>query len=128
MKSNIENHIDPDLQINYNILKGTVVLDMLLDYLKNLVAAPGYNDTYNVLVDIREGDFPDFFERMDEFIQFFLSSPKEINWRRKCAIVTANKQHAVISFWLKDKMEKLKFDLFVEVFSTEEAAVKWLTN
>lgn len=126
MKPNIDNIINHDHRINYHILKGVVELDLLLNYIKNLVPSPGYNDGYNILVDIREADMPDFFDRIDEFIQFFLNSPKEINWKRKCAIVTTNEKHAVISIWYKHKMEKLNFDLFIEVFSTEEAALDWL--
>lgn len=126
MESYLQNKVDRELQINSNILKGTVDVDLLLNYLKNLVKAPDYNETYNVLVDIREADMPDFYVRINEFIQFFCNTSNEINWNRKCAIITSNPQQVVLSKLLEYEMDKLSSYLKINVFSTKEAALYWL--
>ena len=126
MESHIQNKVDLELQINFNILKGTVGVDNVLNYLKNLVKAPDYHETYNVLVDVCEADMPDFYERINEFIQFFCNTSNEINWKRKCAILTSNPQQVVISKLLEYEMDKRCSELKINVFSTQEAALYWL--
>ena len=126
MKGYLENYINDELKINCNMLIGTIELDMLLEYLKNLVETNEYKDQYNVLVDIREAKMPDFLARMDEFINFFKSTSGAINWNRKCAILTSKTDDVVISELLRYRMENLHFHLRVQVFSTREAAFFWL--
>ena len=105
MKGYLENHINHELKINYNILIGAVDLNMLLEYLENLVESSEYKDNYNILVDIREAEMPDFLARMDEFINFFKASSGAINWSRKCAILTSKVDNVVISELLRYRME-----------------------
>ena len=125
-----EYKIDHDLKINYDIIKGDVDLNMVIQHEKFRISSEKFDENYNSLVDIRGASFINFMEDIGKFCDFLDSYTQQlnINMERKIALVTSSPSEVVNStifaLGLKQKGTSLKF----ESFSTEEAAIKWLSH
>ncbi len=127
MKPTIEYRVNHELKINQDIIKGRFTLEEILQHRWTELKKADYNDSYNMLVDIREAELIDFLQRMEEFVSFVKEVSIDKNMKRKCAFLTSKPIDVVLAEVSKLYLKNLDTGIKIETFSTEEAAIDWLT-
>ena len=79
--------IDHDLRINYDFIRGEVDLVQIINHERKRICFNKFNQNYNSLVDIRGAIFVDFLNDIQKCCSFLNDFIKEIDMKRKCAIV-----------------------------------------
>lgn len=128
MNAKFEYHVNHPKKLNHQILRGEIYLSELIQHRREIVYSQDYNDTYNILMDIREATFMDFREKFPHFMDFVKEIGQFRNMNRKCAFITKNPEHVAYSEIVKLKLKLAEVKIDIEIFSTEEAALDWITN
>lgn len=130
MKTNFEYKIDHELKINFDIIKGEVDLNMLIEHEKIRIKSDKFNQNYNSLIDIRGAKFVNFLDDIDEFCDFLdaYTQQLKLNMERKIALITSNPLEVVNSTIFALGFGKKDSNLEIESFSTEKAAIQWLSS
>ncbi len=123
-----DHRADHDLKINYNIIKGDFTIEDFVKNLDKLVLNPEYIDSHNILVDIREADFIDFRKNMSILLDFFQDTANFLNMNRKCSFVTTKPLDVVHATLLIKKLRKIGIQIKFQIFSSEEAALNWMSS
>ena len=122
-----EHRADHDLKVNYNIIKGDFKFEDFIFYIEKVVHSPGYVDTYNILVDIREANFIDFKKNSSILVDYFSGTIKLFNMNRKCAFITSKPMDVVYATLLIEKLQKIGIQIKFQIFSSAEAALIWMS-
>lgn len=125
MDAKVEYRFDHEQMITYEIFKGNITLDDLLQHSKKKFNDPGHTDSYAVILDIREAIFKLSEEEKNKFYKAISEYTSDMNMNRKCAILTNNPQEVVISELFKLKMVQLS-PINIRTFSTTAAALEWI--
>lgn len=128
MKTFLNYSIDHELKINYNVIKGEVNLETVIQHEQNRLSSSEFNEKYNTLVDIRGAKLLNFMEDIGKFVGFFDNKKDLINLNRKCALVTNTPSELVHATLFSLGMEKKDVKMKFKVFSTIEAAKNWLAE
>lgn len=128
MSTNYEYRVDPFLKINYEKIIGEVSILDIIKLKKEIVYSDDYQENYNLIVDIREATFTDFIQNIPQFTEFIIEISKFRNMNRKCAFLTTKPVDVVNSELVKLNLDKLNIGIKMEIFSTENAALEWLSN
>ena len=123
----IHHRADHDLKINFNTLEGEFSFEELVSKINKIVFQPEYIDSYNILIDIREANFINFHEKVSLLIDYFVKNSSFFNMNRKCSFITTKPQDVVHATLMIDKIKKTGVQLKFDVFSTEEAALNWMS-
>ena len=129
MKATFEQKIDHQLKINFDVIKGEVDLETIIQHEKERLQSDKFDENFNTLVDIRGTEFVNFLSDIGKFCEFLDRYTKEanINMARKCAIVTSSPVEAVNSTIFALDFGKRENSFKFKSFSTEEAAIDWLS-
>ncbi len=98
------------------------------DYLllkKAELSDPLYNPNFDVINDLREVDIKYNEDELNQIIKFFLDNIDKIG-KRKSALITKNPEQVAGSVMFGIKSKSLPIN--VRVFSTPEAALKWISE
>lgn len=123
----IHHRADHDLKINFNIVEGEFKFEDLVSKIDEIIFHPEYIDAYNILIDISEASFIDFLENVSLLIDYFNKNSSLFNMNRKCSFITTKPQDVVHATLMIDKIKKTGVQLNFEVFSTEKAALYWMS-
>jgi hypothetical protein len=127
MNNKFDSYTDHELKLIREKVIGRVTVDEIIKYRHEKTNSPEYVETYNMLLDISEGEIIDFLENMPLYIEFLIQLSKRINFERKFAILTARPMDVVYSHLFMEKMEELKLGTQIRAFSEEKNALKWLS-
>ncbi len=122
-----EHRANHDLKINYNIIKGDFKFEDFVKDLDKVVHSPDYIDSYNILVDIREANFTDFKKKSSILVNYFQETVSLFNMNRKCSFITTKPLEVVHATLLIERLRKLGIQIKFQIFSTEEAAIGWMS-
>ena len=125
METILEYNIDHEQKIILEKLQGKIELNELLEHEKMKLTDPEYNDTYSIMIDIRDLDFPRSEEEMEIIYRMFEDIGNRINMNRKCALVTHKPSEVVASELFSMRMKSLSPMVF-RIFSTEKSALGWI--
>ncbi len=81
---------------------------------------------YNVLSDYRDANFKFKIEET-EFLDDFIAGVKEIMNGKKGAVIVSVPLNTAISVLITEKFKKVP-NYEIKIFSTEEAAIEWLSK
>jgi hypothetical protein len=121
-----EHRANHDLKVNYNIIKGDFKFEDFVVNLDKVVHNPTYIDSYNILVDIREANFTDFMKKSSILVHYFQETVSLFNMNRKCAFVTIKPIDVVHATLLIERLKRIGIQIKFQIFSSEEAALKWI--
>ena len=107
-------------------MKGEITISELVERQKQKISHPLHNANFNILVDLRGVSITDFNKNYHTFPSFFSHSNKSLNTTRKCAVITSTPNEVVIAELLTYLSQKVADKINFVIFSSEEAAVKWL--
>jgi hypothetical protein len=114
----------PDLSLILECCKGTASAEDAIRMKRDELADKLYNPEFNIIVDIQEfetGLNITTTESVSDFFNFL----KELKLKSKVAFLTAKPHQVVIGEILKRSSKEL-LSLEIEIFSTLEAAVRFL--
>ena len=123
----LEYRFDHEQKIIYEILKGDITLNELLQLERNKFNDPEHNASYSVILDIREANFRFSNVEKEIFYESIKDYTANLNMNRKCAILTNNPQEVVISELFKLRMSQSS-PMNIKIFSTETAAMEWINT
>lgn len=126
MDTTIDHHVNHALKINYNIVNGEIQFEDFVKDLDKIIYGPQYNDSYNILIDIREANFIDFSKKVFIFVDYIQNNARYFNMNRKCSFITTKPLDVVHATLLIEKLHKIGFQIKFKIFSTEEAALEWI--
>ncbi|MEZ5103602.1 MAG: hypothetical protein R2757_03850 [Draconibacterium sp.] len=127
MNIKFDSIIDHELRIIREKVIGRVTVDEIIKYRDEKTSSPEYLETYNILLDISNGEIVDFLDNMHFYIEFLIQLSKRINFKRKYAILTAKPMDVVHAHLFIERMEELKLGTFIKAFSEEKNALGWLS-
>lgn len=122
-----EHRANHDLEVNYYIIKGDFKFEDLVKNLDRVVRNPDYNDYYNILFDIREANFTDFMKKNSIIVDYFHETVSSFNMNRKCSFLTTKPLDVVYATLLIEKLQKIGIKIKFQIFSSEEAALNWMS-
>ncbi|PLX05378.1 MAG: hypothetical protein C0594_07600 [Marinilabiliales bacterium] len=106
--------------------RGEIRLTELIEHEKTKFNDPEHNDSYSIFVDLRNSKFVLTDQDKEMIFKLIKEYTAKINAKRKLALLTYSPEEVVTSELLKRRMSKLT-NLRLEIFSTENAAYKWLS-
>nr|WP_321405431.1 hypothetical protein [uncultured Carboxylicivirga sp.] len=118
-------HILSDLNLILESYSGEYEFKDIFECKRKEMQDPEWKDYYDVLGDIRKGKITLTSEDLIN-IHSYLKNHKEINARRKSAILTHLPNQVVFGTLLKGYNDINMSLVIPEVFSTIEAALSWL--
>lgn len=93
-------------------------------YIKKIeISDPEYNPNFNMIIDFRKAKISVNSKDVNSYIDFFKSQPK-MHGNRKTAFLIDSPKEAAITTLYSNHVSTLSY--IGKVFSTIEAAVKWL--
>jgi len=104
------------------LLKGAVSLNELYNFIYDCSRESNYEPSYNILFDIREGEFSSDIDSISEFA-FKLRKTSHILMKRKIVFLTKNVDQVVFSTLLENTHKRILFD--VTTVSTLESALSF---
>jgi len=125
MEKTLEHRIDHKQKLILDTIRGEIQLSELINHEKAKLNDPQHNDTYSALIDIRGSRFLLKKEDKEEIYNFFKEYTAKLNMKRKCAFLTNNPEEVVTSEIFKMRVNQFT-EMTFKVFTTEEAAYKWL--
>ncbi|HPE75813.1 MAG TPA: hypothetical protein P5210_03730 [Draconibacterium sp.] len=127
MDSIFEHRGDHDLKVNFNVIKGDFKFEDFLKNFDEVVHNPEYNDSYNILVDIREANFIDFTDNVSVLVDYFHETVSFFNMNCKFSFITTKPLDVVYATLLIEKLRKIGIRITFQIFSSEKAALNWMT-
>lgn len=125
MEKILQYKFDHKQRLIYETFRGDIYFNDFVIHEEAKLDDPEHNDSYPLLVDIREARFIMSDEEKEIIYSMFHRTGQKINMKRKCAIITYDPLEFVTAQLFKNRMEKISSMVF-RVFSTEEAAYTWL--
>ena len=106
--------------------EGIIELAQIGEAMKKIIQLEEYKvDKYNIFCDYRNSRF-NFSVKEFEIIIIFLTQIKDLLYGRKNCILTDSPYNTAISILLESElMNNLSYS--IKVFSTEEAALEWIS-
>ncbi len=127
MEIKFESKIDHRLKLIHEKVIGKVTVDEIIKYRAKRINSPGYIDTYNILLDISEGELVDFLKNMGHYIDFIKQISGRINLKRKFAILTSKPFDVAYAELFNVKITELNLGAIIKTFSEEKNALYWLS-
>jgi hypothetical protein len=124
MMKNANYLILPELKLILECCKGQATVEDSIKMKKDELADNLYNSDYGIIVDFREFE-TNLDNMITKSISNFFNFLKDLAVMSKIAFLTAEPHQVVISMILKG-LRRDSYSLKIEVFSTIEAAVRYL--
>ncbi|WP_456378001.1 hypothetical protein [Lutibacter sp.] len=123
----------PDFKSPYKILpnhnliieyySGDIDFVSFMNFKKKLIAEPLFTPTLNILIHFKNATFKITDEEINKYIHFSETDIKVVG-KRKIALITKTPNQVVVTTLFK-MIQRIK-SKSVEIFSTKEAALRWL--
>ena len=132
MENRLKYFIYPEYNLVIEFLAGNIGLEDYINLKRTEIADPRYKPTYNHVIDIRKSNIlnsdvslkGDLNLNAENYARFISATP-ELSAKRKSAFITITSEQVVATILYKS-LNLLPMEM--EVFSTVEAALKWLGN
>ena len=117
--------IDHKNNVVFKKVSGEISMDELISFNKMIFSDLQHKKGLNILTDISDS-FPSFHVFELNKIISFLSTKNEVLSNAKFAFIIKSPRHAVDTQIVKDMSESINLNVHFEIFSTYEAACRWL--
>ena len=112
---------------NHNLIieyySGDIDFVSFMNFKKKLIAEPLFTPTLNILIHFKNATFKMTDEEINKYIHFSETDIKVVG-KRKIALITKTPNQVVVTTLFK-MIQRIK-SKSVEIFSTKEAALRWL--
>ncbi len=117
----IQYKILPEKKIILDYCHGSIFLENLIDYHKELYSDLDFNPTFNLFIDLREADSRIRSYEIKTFCEY-LKAHSVLSAKRAMALLTASPNVTLFSLLFKNEAHGLPFN--IEVFSTFTGAMQ----
>lgn len=122
--STLEYTIDKEQGISFQKFSGFIRLEDLVAFNKRKMQDPDFREGLHILVDLSESEIGLTNQEIERYTRYLIEKKENYEGTR-CAIISGNPKQFVKSFFFKEYASVFGK---VEIFSTREAALRWLKN
>jgi nitrogen-specific signal transduction histidine kinase len=120
----IELRYDHARKLGFSTFIGEFNFSLFNSELHRIWSSPDYKPAYSILIDVRQASISSENKDFKEIISLFRNMPGTGTKKKFALLTTTPQQVAYSTIFGQDMMSKYPFE--IEVFSTTEAALKWL--
>lgn len=117
---------DHERGIIFERISGRISFNELLAYEEEKLRDPDFNDSYAVVGDIRGAVFGLSKEEIIRIYRRYVTVATDLDMRRRFAFITDNPDEVVAADLFRISLGRF-FPWLIEIFSTEEAALQWIS-
>lgn len=122
----LEYKIDHKRKITFEKVRGQISFSDLAAYEKAKLSDAEYNHSYAIIADIRGATFDLSKDEIIRIYKFIVTNTTKISMRGKFAFIADTPAEVVAADMFRISLRRFG-PVIIEIFSTEEAALKWTT-
>ncbi len=115
--------IIPDKRLIIEYFEGILTLDEILKFVRCIKMDKNFDTSFNSLIDLSDMEMEVSAKEVEKYVNY-LKKNKSLMGNRKLAMITKTPEHVVIATLYKLLGKDLPLN--IKVFSTFEAAIRWL--
>ena len=123
-QSTLEYTIDKEQGISFQKFSGFIRFEDLVEFNKRKIQDPNFREGLHILVDLSESEIGLTDKEIERYTRYLIDKKEKYEGTR-CAIISDNPKQFVKSFFFKEYASVFGK---VEIFSTREAALRWLNS